>query len=136
VVALGLQADGSALSYTRRVLGQCGSSCPVRFVLLHRPIGAGNPIMPLLRARHVAAILAGHLHRYERHLRSGVLQFTIGTGGEGAGSAQFTRPTPDAIVSIQAYGFLEIDIHGATISYRFVNQAGRTRDHVEQHIPG
>lgn len=136
VVVLGLQADSSALSYARRVLGRCGSSCPVRFVLLHRPIDAGNPIMPLLRSRHVAAILAGHLHRYERHLRSGVLQFTVGTGGEGPGSAQFTRPTADAIVSLQAYGFLEIDIQGRSVAYRFVDQTGRTRDQVTQTIPG
>jgi hypothetical protein len=136
VVVLGLQADSSALSYARSVLGSCGNSCPVRLVLLHRPIGAGNPIMPLLRARHVAAILAGHLHRYERHLRDGVLEFTVGTGGEGPGSAQFTRPTPDAIVSLQAYGFLEIDIHGTSIAYRFVDQSGRVRDHVAQRIPG
>jgi len=136
VVVLGLQADASALAYARQVLGRCDGACPVRFVLLHRPIDAGNPIMPLLRARHVAAILAGHLHRYERHVRAAILQFTVGTGGEGPGSAAFTRPTADAIVSLQAYGFLEIDIQGGSISYRFVDQSGRTRDHVDQRIPG
>ena len=84
----------------------------MRFVLTHRPIPATNPIMPLLRQRHVAAILAGHLHRYERHVRDGVLQFTVGTGGEGAGNAAYTLATPDAIVSFIAYGYLRIGIAG------------------------
>jgi hypothetical protein len=90
--------------------------------------------MPLLRERHVAAILAAHLHRYERHVRAGVLEFTVGTGGEGPGSAQFTKATPDAIVSFIAYGFLEIDLHGRTIDYRFIDESGRVRDQVRRSI--
>ena len=134
VVVLGLQADSASADFARRTLGKCSPACPIRFVLVHRPIDAGNAIMPLLRQRHVAAILAAHLHRYERHVRSGVLEFTIGTGGEGAGSAQYTQRTPDAIVSFIAYGFLEIDVHGGTIAYRFVDDSGRVRDHVERPI--
>lgn len=135
VVVLGLQADSSALAYAARTLGRCQPACPVRFVLVHRPIDAASPIMPLLRSRHVAAIFAGHLHRYERHVRSGVLEFTLGTGGEGPGGAAFTRPTPDALVSFEAYGFLEIDIHGNAISYRFITDRGQTRDTAHQQIP-
>ena len=135
VVVLGLQADASARRYAAATLGRCSVACPVRFVLVHRPVAAANPIMPLLRRRHVAAILAGHLHRYERHRRAGILQFTVGTGGEGPGSAAFTRPTADAIVSLQAYGFLEVDIRGSTIVYRFVDDRGRTRDSVRERIP-
>ncbi len=134
VVVLGLQADASALAYAEATLGRCHGACPVRFVLTHRPIDANNPIMPLLRRRHVAAILAGHLHRYERHERAGVLQFTLGTGGEGPGAAGFTQPTPDAKVSFLAYGFLRIDIDGSTIDYRFIDQRGHTRDHVTRTI--
>jgi hypothetical protein len=135
VVVLGLQADASARRYAAATLGDCSPACPVRFVLVHRPVATANPIMPLLRRRHVAAILAGHLHRYERHRRAGILQFTVGTGGEGPGSAAFTQPTSDAIVSIQAYGFLEIDVRGSTIVYRFVDDRGRTRDSVRQRVP-
>jgi hypothetical protein len=135
VVVLGLQADGAAVDFARRTLGKgCAPACPVRLVLVHRPIDAGNAIMPLLRQRHVAAILAAHLHRYERHVRAGVLEFTVGTGGEGAGSAQYTKATPDAIVSFIAYGFLEIDLRGDTIDYRFIDDAGRVRDHVQRPI--
>ncbi len=135
VVVLGLQADASALDYARKTLGRCSGPCRVRYVLVHRPIPADNPIMPLLRQRHVAAILAGHLHRYERHVRNGVLQFTVGTGGEGAGSAAYTLATPDAIVSFIAYGYLRIGIAGDRINYQFIDQSGRVRDHVEQTIP-
>lgn len=134
VIVLGLQADSASTDFARRTLGKCSPACPIRFVLVHRPIDAGNAIMPLLRQRHVAAILAAHLHRYERHVRSGVLEFTIGTGGEGAGSAQYTKRTPDAIVSFIAYGFLEIDVHGGTIAYRFIDESSRVRDHVERPI--
>jgi hypothetical protein len=135
IVVLGLQADASALVYARDTLGRCRPACPVRFVLTHRPIGTDNPIMPLLRERQVAAILAGHLHRYERHERAGILQFTLGTGGEGPGSAGYTQPTPDAKVSFLAYGFLRIDIHNGTIDYRFIDQRGHIRDHVTRTIP-
>ena len=134
VVVLGLQADASALAYATKALGVCATPCPVRFVLTHRPIVADNPIMPLLRRRHVAAILAGHLHRYERHVRAGVLEFTVGTGGEGPGNAANTRASPDAQVSFIAYGFLRIAIDGSRIGYQFVDESGRVRDRVERRI--
>ena len=111
VVVLGLEADASALRYASKTLGNCRAPCPVRFVLTHRPISADNPIMPLLRRRHVAAILAGHLHRYERHVRAGVLEFTIGTGGEGPRRrGQHPGRHPTRSVSFLAYGFLRIGI--------------------------
>ncbi len=134
VVVLGLEADSSALAFARKTLGACQGPCPVRFVLTHRPIAAANPIMPLLRQRHVAAILAGHLHRYERHVRAGVLQFTVGTGGEGPGDEANTRATPDAIRSFIAYGFLRIGIAGNRISYQFIDEQGQVRDQVERRI--
>jgi hypothetical protein len=134
VVVLGLEADASALDYARKALGRCSGPCPVRFVLTHRPISANNPIMPLLRQRQVAAILTSHLHRYERHVRGGVLQFTIGTGGEGPGDTAHTLATPDALVSLIAYGYLRIGIAGDRISYQFIDQSGRVRDSVERTI--
>ncbi|MDX6570039.1 MAG: acid phosphatase type 7 [Gaiellales bacterium] len=136
VVVLGLQADSSGLAYATRMLGRCSRPCPVRFVLTHRVIEAANPIMPLLRSRHVAAALASHLHRYERHVRAGVLEFTVGTGGEGPGGAAFTRRTPDALFSSLAYGFLRISIAGRGVRYAFVDERGRVLDGVSQRIGG
>jgi hypothetical protein len=132
IVVLGLQADTSAAAYAARTLGHCSRPCPVRFVLTHRVIETSNPIMALLRRRHVAAALAGHLHRYERHVRAGVLEFTIGTGGEGPGSAAFTKRTPDALFSSLAYGFLRISISRTRISYEFIDERGRVLDHVSR----
>jgi tartrate-resistant acid phosphatase type 5 len=134
VVVLGLEADASALRFARTTLGVCQGPCPVRFVLTHRPIDTANPIMPLLRRRHVAAILAGHLHRYERHERAGILQFTVGTGGEGPGDEANTRATPDAIRSFLAYGFLRIRIAGTRISYQFIDEQGQVRDEVNRTV--
>ena len=135
IVVLGLQADSSALSYARRTLGHCSTPCPIRFVLTHRVIEASNPIMSLLLVRHVSAIIAGHLHRYERHVRSGVLEFTVGTGGEGPGSEGNTKATPDALRSFIAYGFLRIQIAGSRIRYQFIDQQGRVLDRTAQTIP-
>ena len=134
VVVLGLEADASARSYAARTLGRCATPCPVRFVLLHRPISATNSIIPLLRRRHVAAILAGHLHRYERQVRAGVLEFTVGTGGEVAGSPQYTPATPGAQVSLLTYGFLRIEVNHDHIDYRFINDSGKVLDHIQEPI--
>ncbi|MDX6618781.1 MAG: tartrate-resistant acid phosphatase type 5 [Gaiellales bacterium] len=126
VVALGLQADGKALAYARRALSEPGPR--VRFILVHRPIRAGNAILPLLRVRHVAAILAGHLHRYEREIVGGVLEFTAGTSGEGAGDPGHTRRSPEAAISLLDYGLLRADVSAAGISYAFVDEQGRVLD--------
>jgi hypothetical protein len=117
------------------VLGRCSPACPVRFVLVHRPIGTGNAILPVLRTHGVTAILAGHLHRYERLVVGGVLEFTVGTGGEGAGSVQFTPRTPGAQVSLIDYGFLRIDISAGRVDYRFVNDRAQTLDRFRQPLP-
>jgi hypothetical protein len=135
IVVLGLQADSSALAYAQKTLGRCATPCPIRFVLTHRVIESSNPIMSLLLVRHVSAIIAGHLHRYERHVRSGVLEFTVGTGGEGPGSEGRTKATPDALRSFIAYGFLRIQIRGSQIGYEFVDQQGRVLDRVERRVP-
>jgi hypothetical protein len=65
-----------------------------------------------------------------------VLQFTIGTGGEGPGNPAYTLATPDALVSFIAYGYLRVGIAGDRISYQFIDQSGRVRDSVERTIQG
>jgi hypothetical protein len=134
VVLLGLRADAGALAFARRELALPGPR--VRFVVVHQPIRTGNPILPLLRARHVAAVIAGHLHRYERQLVDGVLEFTVGTGGEGPGGARFTRPTPGAAVSLLDYGLLRVTVTRAGVTYRFVDQRGRQLDEAVGRLTG
>jgi hypothetical protein len=132
VVALGLQADASGLAYARRALAEPGPR--VRFILVHRPIRAGNPILPLLRSRHVAAILAGHLHRYERFVVGGVLEFIAGTSGEGPGDPGHTRPSPNAAISLLDYGLLRADVSATAVSYAFVDEKGRVLDRTREPI--
>jgi hypothetical protein len=126
MVLLGLDDGPAEVAFARRALTTPGPS--VRFVVLHRPVQPGDAILPLLRRTHVAAILAGHLHRYERRVVGGVLELVNGTGGEGPGAAEFTRPSADAIVSLLDYGSLRVTVAAGRIDYEFVAERGRVLD--------
>jgi Calcineurin-like phosphoesterase len=126
LVLLGLEAGADELAFAKRALAEPGAL--VRFVVVHRPIQPGNPILPVLRRAGVAAIFAGHLHRYERRTVGGLVEFTVGTGGEGPGAAEFTKATPGAAVSRLDYGSLLVDVSGAGIAYTFVDERGRVLD--------
>jgi hypothetical protein len=133
IVALGLQADAGALALARTALAEPGPA--LRFVLVHRPIQPGNPILPLLRERHVAAILSGHLHRYERRTVDGVRQWVVGTSGMGPGDEAHTQPSKDAAISIEDYGALRVDADARTIRYTFVDEHGRVLDATTEPTP-
>ena len=126
LVLLGLEAGAPEIAFARRMLAEPGPL--VRFIVVHRPVQPGNPILPLLRRTGVAAILAGHLHRYERRMVGGVPEFTVGTSGEGAGSPEFTKATPGAAVSLLDYGSLLVEVSSGGIGYTFVDERGRELD--------
>ena len=126
LVLLGLEAGTSEIAFARKALAEPGAL--VRFIVVHRPISPGNPILPLLRRTGVAAILAGHLHRYERRTVGGIPEFTVGTSGEGPGAAEFTKATPGAAVSLLDYGSLLVDVTSSEIAYTFVDERGRVLD--------
>ena len=89
-----------------RALSRSGPAA--RFVLVHQPPKAGNPLLPLLAARGVTAVLAGHLHAYERRERPeapGVPLLTVGTGGAPRSSGRTPR-SDDARVHLAEYGLL------------------------------
>jgi Calcineurin-like phosphoesterase len=134
IVLLGLSADAGAIAFARQELARPGPS--VRFVIVHQPLKPGNAILPLLRRRGVAAVFAGHLHRYERQLVDGVLEFTVGTSGEGPGAAEFTRATAGAAVSRLDYGLLRVTVTADGVEYRFVDQRGRVLDHATGTLVG
>ena len=51
---------------------------------MHQPLKAGNPLLEVIGAADVTAVIAGHLHAYERRERPeapGVPFLTVGTGG-------------------------------------------------------
>jgi hypothetical protein len=126
IVLLGLEADASAIPYARKALAEPGPA--VRFVVVHRLIRAGNPILPVLREAGVAAVFAGHLHRYEREVVEGVLQYTVGTSGQGAGNEEFTLATPGAKFSSLDYGLLRVRLTPDGVTYLFVDERGRVLD--------
>ena len=134
VVLLGLNADAGAIAFARRELARPGPS--VRFVVVHRPLQPGDAILPLLRERGVAAVFAGHLHRYERRTLDGVLEFTVGAGGEGPGASEFTRASPEAAVSLLDYGLLRVTATAAGVEYRFVDERGRVLDQAAGRLTG
>ena len=112
----------------RRAAGWgCDGACPVRFVLLHRPIDAGNPIMPLLRQRHVAAILAGHLHRYERHVRAGSPPVHGRNGRRGAWQRRVHPSDAGCDPFAPRLRVPRDPDRRAAIAYRFVDQTGHVR---------
>jgi len=134
IVLLGLEADESGLAYAREKLAEPGPE--VRFVVVHRPLKKGNPILPVLREAGVAAIFAGHLHRYERLLLDGLLQFTVGTAGQGAGDEDFTLPTPGADPSLLDYGHLRVQVTAEGVAYVFVDERGRVLDRSRSRLSG
>jgi len=68
--------------------------------------------------------LAGHNHVYERWApESGLVRFTVGTGGDSLGT-----PDPHATVGIATYGVLELTLQTSSYSWSFVDTDGVVRD--------
>jgi len=127
VVLLGLDDGPAEIAFARRALARPGPR--VRFVVLHRPVQQGDRILPLLRRAHVAAVIAGHLHRYERRVVGGIPEFVVGTSGEGPGAAEFTKRSSDAIVSLLSFGSLRVTVTATGVGYQFIDERGRVLDH-------
>jgi tartrate-resistant acid phosphatase type 5 len=133
LVLLGLDDGPAEVAFARRALARPGPR--VRFVVLHRPVQPGDPLLILLRKYHVAAVLAGHLHRYERRIVGGVPEFVVGTSGEGPGAAEFTRRSQDATVSLLDFGSLRVDMTATGIRYQFIDERGRVLDRFSTGSP-
>jgi hypothetical protein len=125
-VILGDEADDEGLAFARRELARPGFRH--RFVVVHHPPDAGEPLLSLARAAGVRAILSGHLHRYERRLVDGVRAFTVGTGGAPISGGEFTPATEDAQVSLTDFGHLRVEVRADRVTYTFVDQTGRVLD--------
>lgn len=128
VIALGLEADADDVAFARRALRVPGPSA--RFVVTHRPIQEGSPMLPVIAGGDVTAVISGHLHAYERRTRPeapGVPFLTVGTGGAPRNSSHTPR-SDDADVHVAAFGLLRISLHGDRADYEFVDIDGRTRD--------
>jgi predicted phosphodiesterase len=119
--------DEAGLAFVRDALAEPGPT--VRFVVQHRPMQPGNPLAAVAREGGASAVFVGHLHRYERRVVDGMLQFTVGSSGKGPGSLEATPRSRDAAVSLLDYGHLRVDVQpGGAVAYRFVDETGRVLD--------
>ena len=133
IVVLGVSADAAAQAFATRALAEPGPA--LRFVVVHKPLPIGHPLLPVLRRSGVAAVFSGHLHRYERRVVGGVLNLTVGTGGAPRSSG-FTPTTQGARRSLAEYGLLRVDAGPGRVVYSFVDTNGRVRDRLVQPIGG
>jgi predicted phosphodiesterase len=129
VVLLGDEPnEPDAIAFVRDKLREDGPA--VRFVVCHRPLQVGDPILPVLRDANVDAVFSGHLHRYERRTVSGVQTFTVGTGGQGPGSLARTKASEGADVSLLDIGALTVEVRAGSIGYTYLDKRGAVLDHV------
>lgn len=128
VVALGLRGDAADVAFARRALARPGPLA--RLVIVHQPLKVGNPLLEVIAAADVSAVLSGHLHAYERRVRPeapGVPFLTVGTGGAPR-SDDGTPRSPDARVYLAEFGLLRVRLQGTRATYEFLDVAERVRD--------
>jgi hypothetical protein len=128
IVALGLREDPGDAAFAARALARPGPEA--RLVVVHQPIKAGSELLPVIARAGVTAVLAGHLHAYERRELAGapgVPFLTVGTGGASR-NENATPRSPDARVHIREFGLLRMRLEPGRATYAFVNLAGKVRD--------
>lgn len=128
VVGLGLRGDAADVAFARRALARPGPLA--RLVTVHQPIKAGNPLLPVIAGADVTAVLAGHLHAYERRVRPeapGVPFLTVGTGGAPRNEGRTPR-SDDAVVYLAEFGVLRVRLQAEEATYEFVDVRGEVRD--------
>jgi hypothetical protein len=127
-IVLGLQATAADVPFVQAALAVPGAQHV--YIVVHRPPSPGNPIYAVARG-HVTAILAGHLHRYERRIVDGVLLMTVGTGGAPRSSNDALTPrSHDALSSLAVFGVLRVDDGPHRVVMSFLDTTGRVRDRV------
>jgi hypothetical protein len=87
------------------------------------------------RASHVALVLGGHDHDYERFAPQdpegnadpahGIREFVVGTGGKSHRPFIIPLPTSEAR-NADTYGVLKLTLHPASYDWQFIAEAGKT----------
>jgi len=96
----------------------------------HQPLKAGNPLLPVIAAASVTAVLAGHLHAYERREVAGVPGvpfFTVGTGGAPRNDSRTPR-SAEAAAFLLEFGLMRVHLDGDAATYEFIDLHGDVRD--------
>ena len=128
VVAIGLRPDADDVAFVRRALARPGPLA--RLLVMHQPIKEGNPLLPVIAGADVTAVLAGHLHAYERREVAGapgVPFLTVGTGGAPRNDDRTPR-SADAVAYAAEFGFMRVRLEGDRATFVFVDLEGRERD--------
>ena len=124
-ITLGVEGDAADLPFLRSALARTRDA-DARWVLIHRPPEAGNPVLPVVADAGAAAVLSGHNHRYERRTVDGVLCLTVGTGGAPRSDGdEFTPESADAVVSIAEFGAVRADYRRGEVAYAFIDLRGQ-----------
>jgi hypothetical protein len=128
VIGIGLLGDRADVAFVRRALARPGPLA--RLVVVHRPLKPGNPVLAVIAAAEVTAVMAGHLHAYERREVAeapGVPFFTVGTGGAPRND-EATPRSSDARVHLAEFGLLRVSLQASRATFAFIDVAGRVRD--------
>ena len=98
--------------------------------MTHRPLKAGNPLLQVIATADVTAVLAGHLHAYERRELAGapgVPFLTVGTGG-GPRNDERTPRSTDAVAHLAEFGLMRMRLEAGRALFTFIDLMGRERD--------
>jgi Icc-related predicted phosphoesterase len=121
---------------------QCSQKADFRFVVMHHPpmtvnsdkgghVSKETPLLiPVFEQYKVTAVLAGHDHNYQRHLKNGI-QYII-TGGGGAPLANAGIPIPDTTVKVESTEhYVTVKVEGRKAHARAVALDGHVIDEVD-----
>lgn len=125
------EPDGNAMTSTQGIWLQnrlAASTAPWKLVILHHAPYSSIVSTPALRWPYqqwgASAVLAGHIHSYERFDFDGFPYFVDGLGGDSITPANF-NPIPGSVVRYKGdYGAMLVEANATTITYQFFTRTG------------
>ncbi len=83
-----------------------------------------NKVVPILQAKGVQLVMAGHQHYYARCEKDGIRYLTLGGGGASLSEPKNTEPS--CVYARSIYHYARIDISGKTLKTTIVGQKNRS----------
>lgn len=125
------EPDGNTVTSTQAIWLQnrlAASTAPWKLVILHHAPYSSIASTPALRWPYqqwgASAVLAGHIHSYERFDFSGFPYFVDGLGGAGITPANF-NPLPGSVVRYKGdHGAMLVEGDANVMTYRFYTRTG------------
>jgi len=143
------QTTSSSAQYQWLVADLAANAAPCTIVAYHRPVYAVDPgdaapdfsaYWQLLASRHVALVVSGHAHNYQRYVLldgngnpspGGPTEIIAGTGGQWISPFTHTdsRLAAGFDTTATAWGAARLQLNPNGATYSFVNISGRTMDY-------